>query len=73
MTTVAMVLPVSIIVTDVVMAVWADVNLFCGCDSLWSGQSGNSSRGVANMSVSYCLGKGPGQSQGTEKGDLKKK
>lgn len=41
-----MVLLVSIIVTGVVMAVWADVNLLCGCDSLRSGTVGTPGAGL---------------------------
>ena len=37
MTAVTMVAPVSIVVIRVVMAVWAEVNIFCGCDSLLQG------------------------------------
>lgn len=40
MTAVAMAPPVSIVVTSVVMAVWADVNIVLRCDSLWSGRVG---------------------------------
>lgn len=55
MTAVAMVPAVSIIVASLVTAVWADVNLFCGCDSLWSGRESNSrSRSVVSVSVGYC-------------------
>lgn len=68
MTAVVMVSPVSIVVTGVVMAVWADLNLFCGCHSLCSGRVG--SRGVVNVSVSYCLGKRPGESKSEGRGWL---
>lgn len=44
-TAVAMVPPANIIVTGVVMAVRADGNLFCGCDSPWSGRVGTPANG----------------------------
>lgn len=57
MAAVIMVPPVSIVGSSVVMAVWADVNLFCGCDSLRSGRVGTP-EAVMNVSSGYC--KGPG-------------
>lgn len=42
-----MVLPVAFIVAGVVMDVWADVNVFCRWDSLWSGRVG--ARSVATF------------------------
>lgn len=59
MAAVTMVPPVSGVGSGVVMAVWADVNLFCGCDSLRSGRLGTLGA-VKNVSPSYCKGKGPG-------------
>lgn len=46
MAAVAMVPPVSVVVAGVVKAVWADVNLFCGCDSLRSGRVGTPEAGL---------------------------
>ena len=56
MTAVAMVPAVSIVVASLVTALWTDVNLFCGCDSLRLGRESNSRsrRSVVSVSDGYC-------------------
>lgn len=72
-TAVAMAPPVSIVVASVVMALRADANLLCGCDSLWRVRVGNPGAGVWYTSVSYCSGEETRTKQRAENAALKER